>query len=97
MIKVSADYVLTESRLSRAPGKGSAYIMLSSVHKKKPSSILLPDRVREHIQKSGSLAPSNEVCVALFHNDFSSGAADEVGWQLTLGEVDESLVFHHNS
>lgn len=79
MIKVSVDYAVTESRLSIAPGKGSDCTILSFLHKKKLSSILLPDRIREHVQKSGGLAPSNEVRVALFHHDFSSGAAGEAG------------------
>lgn len=79
MIKVPANYVVTESkRFNKAPGKDSECIMLSFPHKRKLPLILLPDGIREgHIYKISSLTPRTRVCVALFHKDFTSSIADE--------------------
>lgn len=73
MIKVPADYVGTESRrLNIALGKENECIILSFPHKRKLLLILLLDRIRkECIHKITSLRSNREICVALFHEDFT--------------------------
>lgn len=81
MIKIPADYVVTESlRLNIALGKENECI-ISTPHKRKLPLTLLSDRIKEeHIHKISSLIPSTQVCVALFHKDFTSNTVGELGW-----------------
>lgn len=81
MIKVPADYVVTETlRLTIALGKENECIM-SFPHKRKLTLTLLSDRIKEeHIHKITSFIPSTRVCVALSHKDFTSSTVGGLGW-----------------